>query len=312
MAKILAEEAKDSGADIVKFQTHIPTEEMVESHPLYKVIADCSFDRDQERELFEHCNKVEILFMSTPFSIPAIHRLASLGVTAFKTGSGELNHIPFQIEVAKQRLPTFISTGMSTFAEIERTVLTVGRYNTNIVLMSCCSLYPSSPEHTNLKKIQLLRSLVPLVGQSDHTRTIASALGAIALGAVVIEKHFTLNKNSDGPDHASSITPMEFKQLTSLGREIYEAAYSEARKHFLPEEGKIREWANHFLVTNRGVKEGELLTDQNVTFKRVGPPTGELLPASELASLQAVNTSFKRPMDKDFPISARDLVSSQL
>jgi len=313
LAKDLIGEAKESGADIVKFQTHIPEEEMILSHPLYEIISECSFDADQERELFDFCCKTNILFMSTPFSIAAVHRLADLGVTIMKTGSGELTHIPLQLEVAAMRLPTFISTGMSTMVEIRRTVQAVTEINPNIILMSCCSLYPSKPEYTNLKKLELLRTLTPLVGQSDHSESIGSALGAIALGAVAIEKHFTISKSMKGPDHMSSVTPTEFKQLTTLGREIYLAAKDEARSEYLPAEEEVRGWAHHFLVTREAVMAGFLLTEQNVTFKRVGSAAEYLIPASEerftLESLQSAPVRFRHDLEADYPLTHADLDS---
>jgi len=309
LAKELIGEAKESGADIVKFQTHIPDDEMIPSHPLYGIISECSFDVDQERELFNFCYKLGILFMSTPFSIAAVHRLADLGVSVIKTGSGELTHTPLQLEVAAMRLPTFISTGMSTMVEIRRTVQAVTEINPNIILMSCCSLYPSKPEYTNLKKLELLRMLTPLVGQSDHSESIGSALGAIALGAVAIEKHFTTSKIMKGPDHMSSVTPKEFKQLTTLGREIYLAARDEARSEYLPEEESVREWAHHFLVTKEDVRAGELLSNLNVTFKRVGPPVDGLISPQLVPNFRKFQARFKWDFEANHPIIFADLDS---
>lgn len=268
-AKELVLAAKEAGADIAKFQCHIPDAEMVPNHPLWEVLKSCSFDLEEELELKEFCEENEIVYMSTPFSLEAVDRLTSMGVQAFKTGSGELNHLPLQRKVAECKLPTFISTGMSTIAEVHTTAKLVKHINPDTVFMNCLSIYPAEPSLINLRRIDTLREMGCMVGQSDHSPTISTALGAIGRGAVAIEKHLTLDRHMPGPDHSGSLLPEEFRQMVELGTEIGLANQADGRSWFHPGERVVRDWANHYLITAKQVEEGEDLSPENVTYKRI-------------------------------------------
>lgn len=304
-AKQLIYEAVEAGADVVKFQTHIPVAEMIPSHPLWDVIARNTLTVGELIKCRDTAYSCGVEFLTTPFSIQAVNESGALGLKAFKTGSGELTHIPLQMAIAHTRLPTFISTGMSSLEEVKRTVAAVSRINPNIVLMNCCSVYPCKPEQINLERMIKLMDFAPLVGQSDHCPSISTALGAIALGACVIEKHFTLDRDWEGPDHSGSLLPREFEQMVVLGKEIWEASKDDARTGYLDEEAEVRNWAHHFCVTKREVRVGQPLTESNVTFKRVG--ASGYIPAAELPSLIGARARFRADLPAGRPVRFADV-----
>ncbi len=281
LAHKLVEAAAEAGADIFKTQVHRPAAEMVgPEHPLWDVLSEAALCIEQLAELKRHTEELGMEFLATPFSFQAVDDLETLGVKGWKMGSGELNNIPLQRYVARKRLPMIISTGMSSLEEVAATVKEVRPFNRDLVLLNCCSCYPSSFYQARLARLDLLRDICPLVGASDHTATISTALGAIARGAVVIEKHCTLDRSLPGPDHAASILPNEFAQMVRMGPEIWQAlqAGAEEVEGVLPEELPVRAWANHSLVTARSLRAGAVLTEADLTTKR---PSGAV-PAAQV------------------------------
>jgi len=206
----------------------------------------------------------------------AATELFALGVDAFKTGSGEFNNIPFLRHVALYNLPMIVSTGMSSREEFIKSLDMLKSINPhNLIFMNCTSTYPATPMQSRLRRINWLQSMsgetIP-IGQSDHTPTISTALGAIAQGAVVIEKHVTLDKNGGGPDHAASILPSEFAQMVVMGKEIWEGMQdgTEGNMGILREEYPVRKMANHSVVTLVDIMGGETFTSENIGVKRAG------------------------------------------
>lgn len=284
-ARRLIDAAALAGADIVKFQTHLPDCEMLRSGPtagyigesFYGVLQRCTLSVLDHAILMRQAANLGILFMSTPFCMEAADLLDELDVPAFKVGSGELTNIPLQQHIARKRKPMIISTGMSTLDEVAHTVDAVLHLNHNIILLNCTSTYPAAHKDIRLLGIRQLRERFGLlVGQSDHSVGIATCLGAVALGAVVIEKHFTLSRSWPGPDQAASIEPEELKRLVVESKQIWEAM--QERGLALDGEIPVQQMARHSIVTLATIHRGEPLTAKNIGVKR--PGTG--IPAARL------------------------------
>ena len=217
-AKKMILEAKNSGANCVKFQIHNLENEMLKETPqsdnfketLWEALERTNFDIEKQKILKKECKKNNIDYLCTPFSRIGADELEEIGVEVYKIGSGELTNLPLIEHIAKKKIPMIVSTGMSTIEEISETVQLIKKIGTPLVLTHCTSVYPCPYRLSNLKVIPKLNKLfnVP-VGLSDHTNTIYTSFGAVAHGACIIEKHFTLNKTTEGPDHASSIEPHE-------------------------------------------------------------------------------------------------------
>ncbi len=297
LAHKLVDAASEAGADIFKTQVHRPAAEMAgPDHPLWDVLSEATLSIEQLAELKRHTEELGMEFMATPFSFQAVDDLESLGVKGWKMGSGELNNIPLQLHVARKGQPLLISTGMSSIQEVRQTFDQVVKVNQQIVLLNCCSCYPSSFYQARLARIDRLREICPLVGASDHTPTISTALGAVARGAMVVEKHVTLDRSLPGPDHAASILPGEFEAMVTMGNEIWESLQTteEELQGVLPEEVPVRAWANHGLVTARSLRAGAVLTAADLTTKR---------PASGVPAAQ-VDAVLGRLVLRDLPAGA--------
>ena len=286
IAKKMIEIAANCGVSAVKFQFHILDDEMLRSTPksknfkktLYETLDNTNFNIKEHLELKNLCEKNKIDYLCTPFSIKSADILEKdIKVKVFKTGSGELTNIPFQIHIAKKRIPTIISTGMSEMNEIAYTIKKVKKYNNNICITQCTSAYPCPPSISDIGVIKTFKNKFKLpVGLSDHTNNNYTSFGAIALGAVLIEKHFTLDKKMNGPDHASSINPEELKELVEGCNAIYSA--KSERKVIHKEERQIISWARESVVSTKNIKIGERLNKHNISVKRPAPNNKEIAP----------------------------------
>jgi sialic acid synthase SpsE len=286
IAKKMIEIAANCGVSAVKFQFHILDDEMLRNTPksknfkknLYETLDNTNFNIKEHLELKNLCEKNKIDYLCTPFSIKSADILEKdIKVKVFKTGSGELTNIPFQIHIAKKRIPTIISTGMSEMNEIAYTIKKVKKYNNNICITQCTSAYPCPPSISDIGVIKTFKNKFKLpVGLSDHTNNNYTSFGAIALGAVLIEKHFTLDKKMNGPDHASSINPEELKELVEGCNAIYSA--KSERKVIHKEERQIISWARESVVSTKNIKKGERLNKHNISVKRPAPNNKEIAP----------------------------------
>jgi len=283
IAKKMIISAKKAGAQCIKFQHHIVDEEMLRDVPLSKnfkipldkVIEKTNFTLKQHKQLMNICKKIGIQYLCTPFCIQAAKELNSIGVNAFKTGSGELTNLPFIYYIAKIGKPMIVSTGMSKKEEIEETVKMIKRINTPLALMHCVSSYPCNYGIMNLDFINELSEKYKIpVGLSDHTPSIYNALGAVSLGASLIEKHFTFNKNLSGPDHKSSIDLKELEQLVE-GCNANFLARGKNRIIF-KEEKEIVAWARESVVSSRDIKKNEKINVKNICTKRPTAKTGQI------------------------------------
>jgi len=281
-ALAMVDAAADAGAEAIKFQTHFIEKEMIHTdmkpgkisdESLFDIIKRCELSEDEQKELKSRCDKRGIIFLSTPFSVEAADFLDGIGVPAFKVGSGELTNIPFLEHIAAKGKPMIMSTGMSELDEIRRSVDAVRKFDVPFILLQCTSTYPSKYTDVKLGAIKVLRDEfnVP-VGLSDHSFGVYTALGAVALGACLVEKHFTLDRSWPGPDQIVSLEPGELKHLVEGAKAIYQALGSE--KRIIEDERPVVEFARHSVVALRDIAKGETFTRENVWVKR--PGTGEI------------------------------------
>lgn len=221
--------------------------------------------------LREKCKQLGVDFLVTPFDDPSIDLLERLNVAFWKIPSGEITNIPYLIKLAKTHKPVILSTGMSTMDEVLYAVDLLKKYGTSeIVLLHCNTEYPSPYQDVNLKALNTIREKTGCrVGYSDHTPGIVVSLGAVALGACVIEKHFTLNKNLPGPDHKASMEPDEMKALVD-GIRILEQALGSEEKKVTESEAKNISIARKSIIAACDIKKGDIFTEKNITTKRPG------------------------------------------
>ena len=301
LAAELLDAAAAAGADAFKIQTHFPEHEMLRSGATAAYVGESLFDlltrtalsREAHVELRDRAAKKGIVFLSTPFSREAADFLESIGVPAFKTGSGELTNLPLQQHIARKHRPMIISTGMSTPEEIDRTVQTVRAEGTSFALMHCTSTYPTPYEHVELGCINWLHDLygVP-VGFSDHTLGGYMALAAVASGAALFEKHFTTSRSLPGPDQQGSMEPRELEDVVRGIRAIERARG--ATKKIQPGEQDVRNMAHHSVVSIRDIAAGATIAAGDVWAKR--PGTG--IPARQLGEVVGRKTNHAIAKDR--------------
>jgi N-acetylneuraminate synthase len=288
-AKEMVRQAKACGADAIKFQHHLAHEEMLQegvpmsanfNMPLFEFLQRYALTLDQHYELMRYCRELGIIYLCTPFSRKAAEELNEMGVSAFKIGSGELTDIPTLKVIASFGKPMILSTGMAEWSEIDETFHAVRAINDQIILMNCVSEYPARYCDVNLGVIKAMaaRYDVP-IGHSDHTPDIYTCIGAVSMGAKLIEKHIILDRRQPGPDQSVSIEPYEFYQLVQGVRRVEQATGETKNVHDL--EKPIRAWAHRSVVSLQPIQKGTKITTQMVWTKR--PGTG--IPAKQLDSV---------------------------
>lgn len=284
LAKRLVDVAKESGADIVKFQTANLRALVSKSAPMaeyqkqntgkeeaqFTMLEKLLLTYREFRELADYCKAKEIQFLSTPFDIDSVRFLEDL-VELWKIPSGEITNLPYLIEIAKTGKKVILSTGMSTIAEVRDAVEILRKFGTKeLILLHCTTQYPAPYEEVNLKAMLTLKNTFDVpVGYSDHTRGTEVAVAAAAMGAAVIEKHFTLSRAMEGPDHKASLEPDELKELVREIRNI-EKAMGDGRKEPSVSEMANMEVARKSIVTSKPIRAGESFTEDNLTTKRPG------------------------------------------
>jgi N,N'-diacetyllegionaminate synthase len=296
MALRLVDAAAEAGADIVKFQT-FKSEEVVTPHApkadyqlqntgatesQLDMIRKLELPDDAFRTIQAHCRERDIAFLSTPFDHRSADLLEEMGVEAFKIPSGEITNHPFLSHVAHKGRPLIVSTGMSNLDEVAAALDVIyAAGNINLVLLHCVSNYPAAPASVNLRAMKTLeqRFNVP-VGYSDHTEGISVPLGAAALGACIIEKHFTLDRNLPGPDHRASLEPPELAAMVHGIRDV-QSALGDGVKRPVAEELSTAAVARRSLVAAHDLRAGTVLTESMVAIRR--PGTG--LPPSDLTRI---------------------------
>ena len=284
LAKKLIDAAKDAGADAVKFQTFKAENVVVKDAQKaeyqkettgegsqYEMIKKLELAEEDFRELADYAEKKDIMFLSSPFDKESVDLLYELDVPAFKVGSGEITNFPLLRYIAKKRKPIILSTGMSTLGEIEEALDVIRSEGVeDIILLHCVSNYPARIEDVNLRAIETLKQAFKLpVGFSDHTLGIIVPIAAVALGACVIEKHFTLDRNLPGPDHRASLEPDELKEMVKAIREV-EKALGNGIKKPTKEEEKIKKVARKSIVAKVDISKGAIITEDMLDVKRPG------------------------------------------
>ncbi|MBR3830230.1 MAG: N-acetylneuraminate synthase [Muribaculaceae bacterium] len=287
MAKRLIEAAAEAGVDYVKFQT-FKSEKLVSRHATkadyqkantggedsqLKMLQQLELSRDDHFLLIEHCKKCGIKFLSTAFDLESIEFLHSLNLDLWKIPSGEITNLPYLRSIAQKGGRVIMSTGMCDLSDIEaalKALISNGTPKENITLLHCNTEYPTPWNDVNLRAMHDIakRFNVP-VGYSDHTRGIEVPIAAVALGATVIEKHFTLDNNLPGPDHKASLEPHQLKAMVDAIRHI-ECALGSGTKQVSESERKNMAIARKSIVAATEIKKGELFTPQNITVKRPG------------------------------------------
>lgn len=277
-AKEMCRQAKLAGCDCIKFQHHLPDEEMLPDVPmtsnfdipLYEFLKRYALTLDQHKELMDFCDEIGIQYLCTPFSLKAAQELNELGIAAFKIGSGEMDDIPTLKAIAKMGKPMIVSTGMATMDEIKRTYDVLAEEGIELALMNCLSEYPPCYEDVNLGVIEQMQNEFPkaVIGHSDHTPDLYTSFAAVAKGAKIIEKHVILDKRTPGPDQSVSIDFFELRQLVDGIRKVEAALGSEKKVH--SSEKGIREWAHRSVVSLVDIPVGATITQEMIWSKRPG------------------------------------------
>ena len=274
-AKRLISAAKEAGADIAKLQMHVIEEEMVPdtikfwAGSMDEVLRRVNIGTlEQHKELKKYCEEIGIMYLCTPFCMEAADILEKVGVDAYKTGSGELTNIPMLRHIARKGKAMIVSTGMCTMEELVETVEMLKNEGADFALTHCVSEYPADYGDLNLGMIAKLKEKFDVVvGYSDHTNEIYSSVAAVAMGAKIIEKHFTI-RELHGPDDAVSLDPTQFKQLVGAIRKVEKSLGSSKQVH--EQEKEVRRWAHHSVVAKTNIPVGEKITLEMLTVKRPG------------------------------------------
>jgi N,N'-diacetyllegionaminate synthase len=287
IAKKLIDVAASAGADYIKFQT-FKTENLVtktaskavyqinnskSSESQYEMLKKLELDDEKHKELIQYCNKKSIKFLSTAFDTDSLNYLISKKISLIKIPSGEITNYPYLKYAAQFNKKIILSTGMSTIYDIKDALSILKKNGTemkNITLLHCTTEYPAPFEEVNLRAITSLKKRFGLdVGYSDHTSGIEISIAAVAIGACIIEKHFTLNRNMIGPDHKASITPKELQNMIAGIRKV-EKSLGDGVKKVTKSEKKNIPIARKSIVAKVDIKKGEKFTEKNLCTKRPG------------------------------------------
>ena len=293
-AKKMIDAAAKAGADAVKFQTFVPEEIVCGNAPKAEyqkrttgsrgsqldMLKRLALDDNAHRELLGYCSRKRISFLSSPFDMQSINLLNDLGLKVFKIPSGEITNLPYLQKIGSLKKQIIMSTGMADIKEIDRALkilMKAGTSKRNITLLHCNTEYPTPLEDVNLLAMVTIRKRFGVkVGYSDHTLGIEVPVAAVALGAEVIEKHFTLNKNMKGPDHKASLEPKELKMMVSAIRNV-EKAIGNGIKRPSPSEMENRTIVRKSIVASRDIKKGKAFSEENITTKRPGTGINPML-----------------------------------
>ena len=287
LAKKLIEVAAEAGADLVKFQTFnanrlvtrtakkatYQTQTTDSGESQHEMLRRLELNTDMHKVLLDHCAIRNIGFFSTGFDIESIDLLLNLGQDHFKIPSGEITNLPYLRHIGQLGKATILSTGMATLGDIEAAIDVLeqaGTARAQITILHCTTEYPTPMNEVNLRAMQSIQAAFGVaVGYSDHTAGIEVAIAAVAMGATVIEKHFTLDRNLPGPDHKASLEPEELKAMVAAIRNI-EIALGDGVKRLTPSEARNKPVARKSLVASQAIKAGESFSAQNIATKRPG------------------------------------------
>lgn len=312
-AKQMVRDAAKAGAECVKFQAHVVEDEMVPiakkivpghaKESIWDIMQRCAFSESQDRELKKYAESFGMLYLSTPFSRAGADRLQKMNVKVYKIGSGECNNYPLIEHIAKFKKPVVLSTGMNDIASVKKSVAILRKYKVPYALLHCTSMYPTPYDKVRLGAITQLQKTFKdaVVGFSDHSLGNFACFGAVALGASILEKHFTSNKKWPGPDIALSIDPAELKELIAGSKALH--ASLGGKKTILKEEKGIIDFAYACVVTIAPIKKGEKFTKDNIWVKR--PGTGEI---KAIDYEKMLGKRAKRDIGKDAQVKRKDSI----
>ncbi len=287
LAYKLIDAAKEAGADAVKFQTFTADNSVTKSakkagyqnkttdikESQYEMIKKLELNEQQHKKLISYCKKKNIQFLSSPFDFASIELLNKLGLNTYKIPSGEITNLPYLRKVGEYNKNVIMSTGMADLGEIEdalNTLINAGTKKEKITVLHCNTEYPTPIEDVNLTAMNTIRDAFKInVGYSDHTLGIEIPIAAVAMGAKIIEKHFTIDRDMPGPDHNASLEPDELKAMVHAIRNI-EKALSNGIKKPSPSELKNKPIVRKSIVAAKNIKKGEVFTEENITVKRPG------------------------------------------
>ena len=281
----MVDAAYESGAEIIKHQTHVIEDEMSKEAKkvipgnadisIYEIMASCALSEEEEIKLKEYIESKGMIFISTPFSRAAADRLERMNVNAYKIGSGEMNNYPLLEHIAAFRKPMIVSTGMNDIKKVRKAVEILEKYEVKYALLHTTNLYPTPPELVRLGAMEELKREFPnaVIGLSDHTLNNNSCLAATALGASILERHFTDTKDRKGPDIICSMTPLELRELIKSSKEIM--LMRGGSKKAAEEEQVTINFAFSTVVTIASIKKDEIFTEDNIWVKR--PGIGQIL-----------------------------------
>lgn len=284
VAKSMVLAAAQSGCEIVKHQTHIVEDEMTEEAKkifppnadvsIWDVMKSCALSLEDEKALKDYTESLGLIYISTPFSRAAADFLHSIDVPAFKIGSGECDNIPLIRHIASVGKPIIMSTGMQSIETIRASVEVLERSGVEYALLECTNLYPSPPEIVSLRGVTDLKNAFPnaIIGFSDHSIGPEMALASVALGACILERHFTDTRYRKGPDISCSMDPAELRFLIDRSREIFIALNNE-KKRTEPEEAVYR-FARSSVVADRDLQPGDVISEYDIWARR--PGNGEI------------------------------------
>lgn len=306
----MVDDAFAAGCECVKFQCHVIEDEMIRNdvipgnakESIWDIMSRCALTEDEEVRLKNYVDGKGLIYLSTPFSRAAAERLERMGVCAYKIGSGECNNYPLVNHIASYGKPVILSTGMNDVESIKPAVEILRDANVPFGLMHCTSMYPTPYEKVRLGALSVLGDSFPdaVLGLSDHSTGNYTCFAAIALGARILEKHFTSNKSWPGPDVPISIDPLELRDLIEGSRAIYKSLGG--TKEILPEEQPTIDFAYACVVAIRDIRPGEELSRANIWVKR--PGTGEIK-ARHFESLLGKKVS--RPIPQNAQLQWSDL-----
>ena len=310
IARKLIDVAVEAGVDMVKFQTFITEEGITgnaekaryqlsatdKKETQFEMLKKLELDREAHEELIRHCNHKGIRFLSTAFDHPSIDLLNELNIPLYKVPSGEITNLPYLRHIGRMGKPVILSTGMATLKEVEDAINVLRESGTpkgEITVLHCNTSYPTPMEDVNLKGMLTIRDELEVkVGYSDHTLGIEIPIASVAMGASVIEKHFTLDRGMEGPDHKASLDPCELKAMVNAIRNI-ENALGDGVKRPSSSEMENKSVARKSIVAARDILEGEIFTKEDLVVKR--PGTG----ISPMKWDEIIGTIAQRDFSKD-------------
>lgn len=284
VAKRMVEAAHSAGCEIVKHQTHFVDDEMTDEakeifppnadKSIWHVMEECALSADEEQQLKAHAESLGMIYISTPFSRAAADFLSEIDVPAFKIGSGECDHLPLIEHIASFGKPIIMSTGMQSIDTLRKSVDVLDASGVEYALLECTNLYPSPPEIVSLRGIGELRDAFPnaVIGFSDHSIGPEMAAAAVALGACILERHFTDTRYRKGPDISCSMDPPELRKLIDLSREIHVAGRNPKQRTASEED--VYRFARSSIVADRDLAAGTVLVAEDIWARR--PGSGEI------------------------------------